>query len=52
MKEVYDGNLEAYVEPEAYHGEIKSMMRYYNDMRVKMNQYRREQGADQSPFPL
>lgn len=22
MKEVYDGNLEAYVEPEAYQGEI------------------------------
>ena len=43
MKEVYDGNLEAYVEPEAYQGEIKSMMMYYNAMLVQINHYIKEQ---------
>lgn len=43
MKEVYDGNLEAYVEPEAYHGEMRSMMMYYNAMLVKINHYIKEQ---------
>lgn len=43
MKEVYDGNLKAYVTPDAYHGEIKSMMTYYNAMLVQINHYIREQ---------
>lgn len=43
MKEVYDGNLEAYVKPDSYHGEIKSMMTYYNAMLVKINHYIREE---------
>lgn len=43
MKEVYDGNLEAYVKPDSYHGEIKSMMIYYNAMLVKINHYIREE---------
>ena len=43
MKEVYDGNLEAYVEPEAYQGELRSMMMYYNAMLVQINHYIKEQ---------
>lgn len=43
MKEVYDGNMEAYVAPDAFHGEIKSMMIYYNAMLVQINNYIREQ---------
>lgn len=43
MKEVYDGNLEAYVDPDSYNGEIKSMMTYYNAMLVKINHYITEQ---------
>ena len=43
MKEVYDGNMEAYVAPDAFHGEIKSMMIYYNTMLVQINNYIREQ---------
>mgnify|MGYP002511648078 CR=1 FL=1 len=39
MREVYKGNLEAYVNPDAYHGEIKSMMIYYNDMLMQNVRY-------------
>lgn len=42
MKEVYDGKLEAYVSPDAYHGEIKSMMMYYNAMLMQINNHIRE----------
>lgn len=37
MKEVYDGNLEAYVDPQNYHGEMQNMMGYYNSMLVSIN---------------
>lgn len=43
MKEVYDGNLEAYVNPDSYSGEIKSMMTYYNAMLVQINHYIKDQ---------
>lgn len=39
MRDVYNGNLEAYVNPDAYHGEIKSMMIYYNDMLMQNKRY-------------
>lgn len=39
MKEVYDGNLEAYVKPDGYNGEIKSMITYYNAMLVQINRF-------------
>lgn len=45
MKEVYDGNLEAYVKPELYNGEIQKMMVYYNAMLVQINHFIEEQIA-------
>ncbi len=42
MRDVYDGNLEAYVEPETYHGEIKNMMIYYNAMLHQINRFIRD----------
>lgn len=43
MEAVYHGNLEAYVEPGSYYGEMKSMMLYYNAMLIQINQHIRHQ---------
>lgn len=47
MKEVYEGNMEAYVDPQNYHGEIKSMMTYYNTMLVQINRFIEERVEDE-----
>lgn len=47
MKEVYDGNMEAYVNPDLYNGEIQKMMVYYNAMLVKINHSIEEQVANE-----
>ncbi|MFR8226943.1 MAG: sensor histidine kinase [Lachnospirales bacterium] len=47
MREVYDGNMEAYVNPELYNGEIQKMMVYYNAMLVKINHSIEEQVANE-----
>lgn len=47
MKEVYEGNMEAYVDPQNYHGEIKSMMTYYNTMLVQINHFIEERVEDE-----
>lgn len=43
MKAVYHGNLKAYVEPDLYNGEMKSMMIYYNSMLKQINHFIHDQ---------
>ena len=45
MEEVYAGNMEAYVDPERYNGEIQKMMFYYNNMLVQINHFIEERVA-------
>ena len=39
--------MEAYVDPQNYHGEIKSMMTYYNTMLVQINRFIEERVEDE-----